>query len=115
MLMHNLSIKRNEQGSYNVELDSKPISAYQASMEWRVDEIPRATIKMFNAPEVDTDAYIEFDFTPDTLSEALGIVRSTLKNEPIIYEALLNNVDNMIKDGKTAEDIVDTVLSMVGL
>lgn len=112
--MNNLKITKTQTG-YDICLDSKPISAYQAFIDLRAGEIPKATLKLLTAPKIDTDAYIEFDFTPDTLSEALGIVRSTLKNEPIIYDALLNNVDNMIKDGRTAEDIVDTVLSMVGL
>lgn len=114
MKFHDLKIRKN--GNYEIELDNKPLGGvYHASISFNVNEIPKATLKLFNSPEIDTDAYVEFDYTPDTFGEALGVVRSTIENEPIIYEALVNNVDNMIKDGNTAKEIVNTVLSMMGL
>jgi hypothetical protein len=82
MVAHKLKVDGMDLAHAQIYLDDKPIRARAVKIDMGVDRIHAATIKMetLSVPDVDIEAFITFEFTPETVDQAIGVINSALKN-----------------------------------
>ena len=83
MLAHKLKVDGMDLAHAQIYLDDKPIRARELKIDMGVDRIHAATIEMetVSVPDVDIEALITFGFTPETVEQAIEIIRSALKSD----------------------------------
>ena len=83
MVAHKLKVDGTDLAHANITLDDKPIKARELKIDMGVGRIHSATIEMetLSVPEVDIESFITFGFTPETVEQALGVIRSVFKND----------------------------------
>lgn len=83
MVAHKLKVDGMDLAHAHITLDDKPIKARELKIDMGVDRIHSATIEMetLSVPEVDIESFITFGFTPETVEQALGVIRSAFKND----------------------------------
>jgi len=83
MVTHKLKVDGTDLAHAHIYLDDKPIKARKLKIDMDVGSIHSATIEMetLSVPEVDIESFITFGFTPETVEQALGVIRSVFKND----------------------------------
>ena len=101
MVAHKLKVDGMDLAHANITLDDKPIRARKLKIDMAVDSIHSATIEMetLTVPDVDIDSFITFGFTPETVEQALGVLRSVFKNDSYdTQKHVVNELEKIIDD-----------------
>lgn len=104
MVAHKLKVDGIDLEHAQIYLDDKPIRAREVKIDMGVDRIHSATIKMetLSVPDVDIEAFITFEFTPETVDQAIEIIRSALKSDD--FEKKQKVLKKLIELVKTVND-----------
>ena len=70
------------------------------SIDFRVavDEIPQFTFETMGLPEIDMGGDIKFRFTPETVQQAVVVLRNELMNHGELYNAFLKSMLSALDD-----------------
>ena len=70
------------------------------SVDFRVavDEIPHFTFETLGFPEIDMAGDIQFGFTPETVQQAMAILRNELSKRGDLYDSFLVSMKSAIDD-----------------
>lgn len=101
MVAHKLKVDGMDLAHAHIYLDDKPIKARELKIDIGVGRIHSATIEMeaLTVPDVDIDSFITFGFTPETIEQALGVIRSVFKNNSIdTQKHVVNELEKIIED-----------------
>ena len=101
MVTHKLKVDGTDLAHANIYLDDKPIQVRELNIDMGVDSIHSATIEMetLTVPDVDIDSFITFGFTPATVEQALGVIRSVFKNDSYDTQRhVVNELEKIIDD-----------------
>lgn len=80
-------------------IDGKQIRGVR-SMDFRVsvDEVPQFTFETLGLPEIDMAGDIQFGFTPETVQQAMVILRNELSKRGDLYDSFLASMKSAIDD-----------------
>lgn len=104
MLAHKLKVDGMDLAHAHITLDDKPIRAREVKIDMGIDRIHSATIEMetLSVPDVDIEAFITFGFTPETVDQAIEIIRSALKADD--FEKKQKVLKKLVELIKTVND-----------
>lgn len=66
-----------------------------------VDEIPTFDFEMSGMPEIDMPGNIRFSFTPNTVEEAVEVLRNEILKHGDVYNGFLASIRSAIEDCKS--------------
>ena len=101
-----VSIKHLEDGGYDFRLDGEEFRAHSFDYHVDADSLPVATIGCYGIPDIDTMAYVKFGFTPETIGEAMAVVRSALINDSTYYDGLVASIRSVFNEVEE-EEVID--------
>lgn len=80
-------------------IDGKKIKNIK-SVDFRVavDEIPQFTFETMDLPDIDMGGDINFRFTPETVQQAVVVLRNELMNHGELYNAFLKSMLSTLDD-----------------
>ena len=84
MVAHKLKVDGIDLEHAQIYLDDKPIRAREVKIDMGVDRLHSATIEVNGVPDIDIEAYVTLDFTPETVEQAIAIIKSKLKNSDYV-------------------------------
>lgn len=64
-----------------------------------VDEVPTFTFETMGAPDIDMPGDIRFSFTPQTVTEAIVVLRNELLKHDELFEGFLASIKSGILEG----------------
>lgn len=70
------------------------------SVDFRVavDEVPTFTFETLGLPEIDISGDIQFSFTPETVQQAVFVLRNELSKRGSLYDSFLESMRSAIDD-----------------
>lgn len=70
------------------------------SVDFRVavDEVPHFTFKTLGLPDIDMAGEVQFDFTPETVQQAVVVLRNELLKRGELYDSFLVSMRSAIDD-----------------
>lgn len=70
------------------------------SVDFRVavDEVPHFTFETLGLPEIDMAGDVQFGFTPETVQQAMVILRNELSKRGDLYDSFLASMKSAIDD-----------------
>ena len=80
MIPHKLKVTGMDLNHAKVNIDGNDIKCRSVVVDMGLDHIHSATIELDCAPEIDADSWITYGFTPKTVKQAIGVIKSKLKN-----------------------------------
>lgn len=80
-------------------IDGKKIKNVK-SVDFRVavDEVPQFTFETMGLPDIDMGGDIKFRFTPETVQQAVVVLRNELMNHGELYNAFLKSMLSALDD-----------------
>ena len=80
-------------------IDGKKIERVK-SVDFRVavDEVPQFTFETMGLPDIDMGGDIKFRFTPETVQQAVVVLRNELMNRGELYNAFLKSMLSALDD-----------------
>lgn len=80
-------------------IDGKKIPNVR-SVDFRVavDEVPQFTFETLGLPEVDMPGTVQFSFTPETVQQAVFVLRNELSKRGSLYDSFLASMRSAIDD-----------------
>lgn len=88
------------------------------SVDFRVavDEVPTFIFETIGFPDIDMPGNVRFDFTPETVMDAVKVLRNELSQHGIIYYGFLGSIRSAIKDfesGGTDFELSELILKRI--
>lgn len=80
-------------------IDGKKIPNVR-SVDFRVavDEVPQFTFETLGLPEIDMPGTVQFSFTPETVQQAVFVLRNELSKRGSLYDSFLASMRSAIDD-----------------
>lgn len=103
MVAHKLKVDGMDLAHAHIYLDDKPIIAREVKIDMGVDRIHAATIEMetLSVPDIDIEAFITFGFTPETVDQAIAVLKSAFRNNDYAKNRdLICKLEEMIEEIK---------------
>lgn len=113
--MHKVSIKNKTENSCfptHVSIDGQRIRAVSVNFNQSIDTVPTCEIEIRALPDIETLANIKFQFTPQTVEEAVEVLRHELMTNKDLYNAFLDSIASVLKE-TSAEDGLYEVAKMI--
>lgn len=63
-----------------------------------VDEVPTFDFEMMGCPEINMPGQIRFSFTPNTVDEAVKVLRNELLKKGDIYKGFLSSMESAVRE-----------------
>ena len=82
MIAHKLKVNGIDLAHANISVDDVPMKCSALKVDMAVDQIHSATIEMetLAVPEIEIDSWVTFGFTPETVEQAIAVLKSAFKN-----------------------------------
>ena len=97
--VHRLKVEGMDLGRAKVSIDDKSFRCSAVNVDMRVDQIHSATIELNCVPDIDIQAFITFGFTPDTVEQAVAVLRSALDKEKFLPKSeTYEQLENLLED-----------------
>lgn len=97
--VHRLKVEGMDLGHAKVSIDDKSFPCRAVNVDMRVDQIHSATVELDCAPDIDIEAFITFGFTPDTVKQAVAVLRSELDKEKHLPKSeTYEQLENLLED-----------------
>ena len=80
MIPHKLKVTGMDLNHTKVNIDGNDMKCRSVVVDMGLDHIHSATIELDCVPEIDADSWITYGFTPETVEQAIGVIKSKLKN-----------------------------------
>lgn len=100
--------------------DKKILGVDSVDFSVSVNEIPRFEFEMMGIPEIDMSGDVIFSFTPETVEEAVKILRNELMKHEDFYKAFPASMESAVKKQQStlpyraprwiAEDILKQII-----
>lgn len=100
-------------------IDGQRISrVLSVNFQVAVDEIPTFTFETLGAPEIDMQGDVQFSFTPQTVTEAVKVLRNELLKHGELYNGFLASVRSTIKEFPNnkiiwTDELTETILRRI--
>lgn len=114
--MHNVKIfnEGEKAMSTHISIDGKPLKCYSVDYHMDADRVPTFTFGIMSLADIDVDnARILFSYTPQTVQEAVIILRHELMNNQDLRMGLLASIESALKElpvsawsGSAAEQVL---------
>lgn len=101
MNSHKVKIDGIDLGHAKIFIDGVQIPCRAINVDMAVDQAHSTTVTMENllVPDIEIDSLVTFDFTPQTVEQALAVIKSTLNNrKPEECTDLLNQIRDTIDE-----------------
>lgn len=95
MITHKLKVEGIDLGHAKISIDNVPMRCRAVNVDMAVDQIHSTKIVMESVPEIDIETWVTFEFTPQTIEQALKVVESALKNGNYERE-IINRLEEII-------------------
>lgn len=101
MKVHKLKVDGIDLAHARISVDDKPIGARTLKVDMALNQIHSATIEMETlcVPNIDIESFITFGFTPETVDQAIAVLKSALKNNDYAKNRdLICKLEEMIEE-----------------
>lgn len=78
--------------------DKKILGVDSVNFSVSVNEIPKFEFEMMGIPEIDMSGEVQFSFTPNTVDEAVKVLRNELLKHGDIYDAFSASVKSAMNE-----------------
>lgn len=82
MGLHKVEIKTDENGLTSVKVDGHGLHRVHSATAWFDSGCyPSVELELYNINEIETSAFVEFAFSPETVQKACSVIRSACWND----------------------------------
>lgn len=78
--------------------DKKILGVDSVDFSVSVNEIPKFEFEMMGIPEIDMSGEVQFSFTPNTVDEAVKVLRNELLKKGDIYKGFLSSMESAVRE-----------------
>ena len=96
----------------HVDIDGKRMQCMGIEYTQYVGEVPQCVLEIPCMPDLDVLANLQFQFTPQTITEASNVIRNTLLTDEFLYTSLIASIYSALKETYPS-DSVETVAKSI--
>lgn len=117
MGLHSVKILTNDSGITSIKIDGKEIRhVHSATAMFESGCYPTVEIETYGIDEINTSAYVEFAFSPETVQKACSVIRSACVNDEAFAKTVKASIRAALRSNKDIKDtdgIAETIFQMV--
>lgn len=101
MIPHKLKVNGIDLAHAKISVDDVPMRCSALKVDMAVGQIHSATIEMetLTVPEIEIDSWVTLGFTPETVEQAIAVLKSAFKNNDYAKNRdLIRKLEKMIEE-----------------
>ena len=117
MGLHKVEIKTDENGLNTIKVDGHRLHGiHNVTARFEKACYPLVEIELYDINEIDTSAYVEFAFSPETVQKACSVIRAACLEDEAFAKTVKASIRAALqsnKDIKDTDGIAETIFQMV--
>lgn len=117
MALHKVEIKTDENGLNTIKVDGHRLHGiHNVTARFEKACYPLVEIELYDINEIDTSAYVEFAFSPETVQKACSVIHSACVNDESFADAVKASILAALRSKDTvytAEELAEVIFQEV--